>query len=187
MLSLKNTEADPPPEPRARKIIDGGFLVLLGLTLLSAGLVFFKQGGARVWQITQETFGFLLLLSPKIVAGVFIAATLPLVLPRDKIGRWIGAESGLRGLALATLAGAAIPGGPMMTFPLAAGFGIAGADIGTMLAFVTGWSLLGLNRTLIWEFSFLPHDLVWTRYLLSLPFPVLVGLGARAFRGRAQA
>ncbi|AJE45801.1 hypothetical protein P73_1086 [Celeribacter indicus] len=184
---MRNTAADPPPEPRRRRIVDGGFLVLLSLTLVSGGLVLLTRGPLRVWEITQETFGFLLLLSPKIVAGVFIAATLPLVLPGKEIGRWIGAESGLRGLVLATVAGAAIPGGPMMTFPLAAGFGMAGADIGTMLAFVTGWSLLSLNRTLIWEFSFLPHDLVWTRYLLSLPFPVLVGLGARALRGRVPA
>lgn len=184
MLSLKNTEADPPPVQRPRRIVDAGLLVLLSFTLLAGGLVAWREGPARVWQIAQDTFGFLALLGPKIGAGIYIAATLPLVLPRDKVGRWIGSESGVRGLVLATLAGAAIPGGPMMTFPLAAGFGVAGADIGAMLAFVTGWSLLSLNRTLIWEFSFLPHDIVWIRYLLSLSFPILVGLGARLLQRR---
>jgi len=187
MLSLKNTKADPPSELKPRKIIDGGFLVLFGFTLAAGLIVALTKGLDRVEEIIAETLWFLALLSPKIAAGIFIAATLPLILPKDKVGRWIGVESGLRGLVLATVAGAAIPGGPMMTFPLAAGFGIAGADLGAMLAFVTGWSLLGLNRTLIWEFSFLPHDLVWTRYLLSLPFPVLVGLGARVLRKRAVA
>lgn len=75
----------------------------------------------------------------------------------------------------------------MMTFPLAAGLTAAGADLGATIAFVSGWSLLGLNRTLIWEFSFLPSDLVWTRYMLSLPAPVLLGLAARAVMQRRVA
>lgn len=52
-----------------------------------------------------------------------IAATLPLLLPRDNVAVWIGRESGVRGLLLTAFAGAAIPGGPALTFPLAASFG----------------------------------------------------------------
>lgn len=132
-----------------------------------------------MFAIIAETFAFISVLSPKIMAGIFIAATLPMLLPRDKVGRLIGKESGVRGLVVATACGAALPGGPMMTFPIAASLGLAGADLGAMVAFISGWSLLGLNRTLIWEFSFLPSDLVWTRYLLSLPVPVLLGLTVR--------
>jgi hypothetical protein len=93
----------------------------------------------------------------------------------------------MRGLVVAAACGAALPGGPMMTFPVAAGLAVAGADIGAVIAFISGWSLLGLNRTLIWEFSFLPAELVWTRYLLCLPIPVLLGLAARAIRRRRSA
>lgn len=179
-LSLKDTKAPPPPSLRRRKIVDGGFLVLAALTCLAAALVGSRAGFSRLWQISVETFGFIAVLSPKILAGVFIAATLPLILPRDRVAAWIGRESGVRGLILAGLAGAAIPGGPMMTFPLAAGFAVTGADLGAVIAFVSGWNLLSLNRTLIWEFSFLPAELVWVRFLISLPIPVLLGLAARA-------
>lgn len=180
MLSLKNTKADPPPAPKPRKVIDTGFLVLAGFTLAGAVAVVFKRGPGRALEILGETFGFLVVLSPKIAAGIFIAATLPMLLPRDKVGRVIGRESGLRGLAVATACGAALPGGPMMTFPIAAGLGATGADLGAMVALVSSWNLLSLNRTLIWEFSFLPNDLVWTRYLISLPLPILLGLVVRA-------
>ena len=118
---------------------------------------------------------------------MFIAATLPLLLPRDRVAAWIGRESGLRGLLLAGFAGTAIPGGPAMIFPLAASFGAAGADLGAVMAFVSGWGLLSLNRTLIWEFSFLPAGLVWWRVGLCLPFPILVGLGARLLSRRVWA
>ncbi|EPX85267.1 hypothetical protein [Salipiger mucosus] len=184
---MKNTEAEAPPARRPRKILDGGFLVLLGFTLAGGIAVFLTRGGGRVADIAAETLGFVAVLSPKIAAGIFIAATLPMCLPREKVGRLVGRESGWRGLAVATACGAALPGGPMMTFPLAAGLGTAGADMGAVVAFISGWSLLGLNRTLIWEFSFLPADLVWTRYLLSLPAPLLLGLTARAMMKRRMA
>lgn len=187
MLSLKNIAADPPADRRPRKVIDGSFLVLLVFTLAGGAAVVWIAGVARALGIVAETLGFLALLSPKIAAGIFIAATLPMLLPRDRVGRLIGRESGLRGLVVAAACGAAIPGGPMMTFPLAAGLTLAGADFGAMVAFVSGWSLLGLNRTLIWEFSFLPAELVWTRYLLCLPVPVLLGLVARVITLRRLA
>jgi uncharacterized membrane protein YraQ (UPF0718 family) len=187
MPSLKNIAADPPPETKSRKVFDGSFLVLLALTLAGGVAVGIVSGWGRVVDILLETFGFLAVLAPKIGAGIFIAATLPILLPRDRVGRLIGRESGVRGLVVATACGAAIPGGPMMTFPLAAGLGVAGADLGAVIAFISGWSLLGLNRTLIWEFSFLPADLVWTRYLLSLPMPVLLGMAARSLMQRRAA
>lgn len=181
MPSLKNTEADPPPIRKKRQIIDGSLLVLSAFTALAGIAVFLSSGAGRALEIVADTLTFLAVLSPKIAAGIFIAATLPLMLPKEHVGRLIGRESGLRGLLIAAFCGAAIPGGPMMTFPIAAGLGVAGADLGAMIAFISGWSLLGLNRTLIWEFSFLPADLVWTRYLLSLPVPILLGLAVRTF------
>ena len=181
MPSLKNTEADPPPIRKKRQIIDGSLLVLSAFTALAGIAVFLSSGAGRALEIVADTFTFLAVLLPKIAAGIFIAATLPLMLPKEHVGRLIGRESGLRGLLIAAFCGAAIPGGPMMTFPIAAGLGVAGADLGAMIAFISGWSLLGLNRTLIWEFSFLPADLVWTRYLLSLPVPILLGLAVRTF------
>ena len=100
-------------------------------------------------------------------------------LPRERILALVGPESGVRGLAIATTAGAIIPGGPATTMPLAVGLMAAGADFGAGLALVLGWMLLGVNRVLIWELSFLPADLVLLRVLLSLPAPILIGLVAR--------
>lgn len=185
MPSLKNIETEAPPEQPARAVFDTGFYIL-ALSALAAGvLVVVLKGWDRALEIAQDEMMFMAVLAPKIAAGMFIAATLPLLLPRDKVAIWIGRESGMRGLLLAAFAGAAIPGGPAMTFPLAASFGVVGADVGAIMAFVSSWALLSLNRTLIWEFSFLPVDLVWWRVLLCLPFPILIGLAARAvFGGR---
>lgn len=175
--------ADPVTAPRRpapkRKIIDTGFLVLCGLTLAAAVAVGLTRGWDRVLDHTVDGLGFVAVLLPKIACGVFVASALPILLPRDKVAGWIGPDSGTRGLIYAALAGAVIPGGPMMTFPLAAGMLAAGADLAAALTCITAWSLYGLNRTLIWELSFLHADLVALRVLICLPMPILLGLVIR--------
>jgi len=172
------------PAEARRKVIDGGFLVLLGATLLAAVLVTLKYGASHMLETSLGALGFLATLLPKIGAGLFVAAAIPLLLPRERVSAWIGSESGTRGIILAATAGALLPGGPAMVFPLAAALLAAGADLGAGLAFITGWSLLSLNRTLIWELSFLDWRLVLLRVGLCLPAPILVGLAVRALRGR---
>ena len=171
--------AERPDAPPAREFWDAGFLLLIAITVSAAVAVGLTRGWDTVTTIAARNLGFAALLLPKVLAGVFFATAIPLLLGRDRIAGAIGRESGLRGLALAALAGAAIPGGPAVTYSLGAAVLVAGADLGAVTAFVTGWSLFGLNRTLIWELSFLPYDLVGLRVLLSLPFPILCGLAVR--------
>jgi len=166
--------ATPPPLGR-QTAFDTSFLIL---TLIATGAgiaVALTEGPARVWQIALEYLEFLAVLSPKILAGFFIAAAVPILVPREMLMRWVGQNSGIRGLTVASLAGALIPGGPMMIFPLAAGFRVAGASTAVLISFVTSWSLLGLNRTVIWEMSFLHIDFVLWRVLICLPMPILAG------------
>lgn len=171
--------------PKQHKIVDKGFLILLTATLLAAFLVALQSGTEHMFGIALGALGFLAVLLPKISAGLVIAAVIPVLIPREQISRWIGHESGVRGVIFATMAGALLPGGPSMAYPLTASLLASGADIGASLAFVTGWSLFNLNRTLIWELSFLPPEFVALRVLLCLPMPVLLGLAARRLAARA--
>jgi hypothetical protein len=47
---------------------------------------------------------------------------------------------------------------------------------------VTAWALLSLNRTLIWELSFLPPHIVLVRVALSFAIPVALGWIVRRFQ-----
>lgn len=165
--------------PPRRRVFDAGFAVVAGLAVTSGAAVWATQGAAEFWRILRADLGFAAMLLPKIVGGIFLATALALVLPRERVRRAVGPESGVMGLAIATLAGAAIPGGPSVTYPLAVGLLASGADLGAAVALVSAWLLLGLNRTLIWELSFIPADLVVLRYLLTLPAPVVMGLAMR--------
>lgn len=171
-----------PPLGR-QKTFDTSFLVLAAIATLAALGVALQSGPMRVVEIAARYLGFLAVLSPKILCGFFVAASVPILVPRETLERWIGQDSGTRGLAVASLAGGLVPGGPMMIFPLAASFRLAGASTATVISFVTAWSLYGLNRTVIWEMSFLHIDFVLLRVAICLPFPVLVGwIAARVLR-----
>lgn len=163
------------PAPHQRKAFDTSFFILLTIASIAAAAVAWRKGPMRVVEIAAHYLGFLALLGPKILSGFFISASIPVLVPREVVARWVAQESGNRGLLLASLAGALVPGGPMMIFPLAVGFRAAGATTAVLIAFVTAWSLLGINRTVIWEMSFLHIGFVLPRVLITLPFPFLAG------------
>jgi len=115
---------------------------------------------------------------PKVLAACLIASFVAVLMPRDVVVRWVGAESGFLGLIIATLAGIVVPGGPITVFPIAAAFVAVGAGIGATVAFVTSWTLLGYGRALVWELPFFGADFVIWRSLVALPLPVVAGLFA---------
>jgi len=166
---------------------DVGLLVVASVAITAGALCYFLKGPEVFLATLGDDLDLLLSILPKVLAGVLLSGLLTVLLPQDKVARWMGARSGLRGLVLAGLAGALLPGGPMMAFPLTVALGVAGADIGTATAFIAGWSLLNLNRTLVWEMSFFAHDFVYLRYGLSLALPVLLGLAARLLFARDPA
>ncbi len=100
--------------------------------------------------------------------------------------RWLGRDSGWAGLVLATIGGAATPGGPFAAFPLVVAFRRAGADLGAAVTYVTAWSLLGLQRFAVYELPLMGPDFAWLRLAIAAPLPLVVGAAVRlAFRARS--
>lgn len=153
---------------------------MLALVLVGAFFVWRRDGWSGVWHILAEDSWLFVDILPKVLAGCLIGAFVAALLPREIVTRWVGGESGLTGLMIATAIGAVLPGGPFTIYPLAGAFLTIGAGIGPVVAFVTSWTLIGLNRAIIWEVPFLGFDFVTTRMLVSLPLPILAGLGAKA-------
>lgn len=166
---------------RRRRRIDGGFLLVAAIAVGSALGVWITKGPERFVAVLEKDAGLLASVAPKVVAAVLLAAWLRALVPSEAIARWFGRDSGLRGLLRAFGAGVVIPGGPMTAFPIVAAFSRAGADAGAGAAFLASWLLLGANRIIVWELAFIDPQVVGWRVLLSLPFPILLGLAARAW------
>jgi hypothetical protein len=88
----------------------------------------------------------------------------------------------MKGLVVATIAGAATPGGPSSAYALLAVLAGSGADRGAMVAYITAWATLGMQRILVWDVPFMGAEFAILRGLVSLPLPVVAGLAARALR-----
>ena len=114
-------------------------------------------------------------LIPLVVSATLIASLVQAAIPRQVIANFLGKEAGLKGIALGALLGSVIPGGPYVTFPLVGGLYRAGAGVGTIIAFVSAWSLISLARIPL-EVPFLGTKMVIVRIAVSLIFPIVLGI-----------
>src|SRR5437764_201442 len=165
---------------RPRRAFDWSAAVIATLAITSAIVVFVRDGQTRFLAILNDDVFLFGTMLPKVLAGCLIGAFVTLLLPRETIARWVGAESGIAGILVATLGGAILPGGPFTIYPVAGAFLAAGADAGAACAFVISWTLLGYTRAIVWELPVVGLGFVPWRIILSLPLAVLPGVGARA-------
>lgn len=153
--------------------------IILVLAVGSSIACLFMKGADQTLEIFLQGLNILANLAPKIGAGLLLSGALVVLLPRDKVARWVGSDSGLRGLVVATLAGCVTPGGPWTAFPIAGAIAAVGADKGVMVAYLASWMSLGLNRVLVWEIPVMGEEFAITRLLISFSIPILAGLLAR--------
>ena len=153
--------------------------IILGIGLASGGLVWRLHGAAGVARAMGVASGVFLTVLPALLAGLLLAGSLKQLIPPGALAKWMGAESGFRGLLVATLCGMAMPGGPMAAFPLVLVLAGAGADRGALIAFIVAWALNGFQRVLVWEVPLLGPDFALLRFLCGLPMPFIAGALAR--------
>jgi uncharacterized membrane protein YraQ (UPF0718 family) len=157
----------------------GSLLLLTLIGLVAAIAVWLLRGPEAFHHALASSGRLLLVVLPSLGAGLLLSAALRQLLPPGAMARWMGPASGMTGLALATLAGIATPGGPMAAFPLVLVLAQAGADRGAVIAFILSWALNGFARILIWEVPVLGPDFTLLRFLCGLPLPLLAGWIAR--------
>ncbi len=122
---------------------------------------------------------------PLLVFAFIVAGMAQVLLPQELISKWIGAESGIRGIFIGTVAGALAPGGPYVSLPVAAGLLRSGAGVGTMVAFLTGWSLWAVSR-LPMEVGILGWKFTLIRLASTFFFPPIAGFIAHIFFAGAK-
>lgn len=117
---------------------------------------------------------------PLLVFAFIVAGMIKVLLPQELMSRWVGEESGFRGILIGTVAGGIMPGGPYVSLPLAAGLLRAGAGLGTMVAFLTAWSLWAVARMPM-EIGIMGWKFTLVRLACTFFFPPIAGLLAQAF------
>ena len=111
-------------------------LVALALFVFNA-----RQKGQQVVGLIT---GLKLLLKnlPIILLALILAGMVEVLIPRDFVQNWLSAEAGIRGVIIGVLGGVMLAMGPYATLPI-----VSGAGVGTVIALISSWSLLGLSKT----------------------------------------
>ena len=160
------------------RILTPSLYIFTFMAVVSGALVWHLKGGAVFNRILAEEGELLLVVFPRVVAGLLMAGFVQVLVPKALMARWVGRGSGLKGIVIASIAGILTPGGPLTAFPLLYTLYISGAHRGALVAFITGWALLGLQRILVWELPFLGVDFVLMRFAVCIALPVLAGMVA---------
>jgi uncharacterized membrane protein YraQ (UPF0718 family) len=124
--------------------------IIMGALALVFFLIGYYRGEGQHIIGMKSALRMTVQILPLLIFAFIVAGMVQVLVPQEILSEWVGAESGMRGILIGTVAGALAPGGPYVSLPVAAGLLQAGASVGTMVAFLTGWSL--------WAFSRLPME-----------------------------
>jgi uncharacterized membrane protein YraQ (UPF0718 family) len=162
-----------------RKSFGASFWVFVGITLLTAVVTYNVLGRAVFFEAVAKNQELLANFLPRVLAAQVVAGFVWVLLPRDRMAQFLQRSRGRRGLLIATAAGAITPGGPASAFPFLAILAGSGADRGVLVAYITSWALLGLQRIIVWDFPLMGIDFTLVRFLVCLPLPIIAGALAR--------
>jgi len=153
---------------------------VLAVVLLFIG--YYRGGGEHI--LGLKAAGTLLIqIIPLLILAFIVAGMVQTLIPTEIISKWIGQESGFRGILIGTVVGGIAPGGPFVALPIAAGFLRTGASVGTMVAFITSWSLWAVSR-LPMEIGIMGWQFTLIRLACTFFFPPIAGLIANALFSR---
>lgn len=151
------------------------------MAVLAVGLIFFGYTKGAQQHIIGIKTGLKMTVEilPLLLFAFLVAGMVQVLVPSELISKWVGTESGFKGIMIGTVTGAIAPGGPYVSLPLAAALMKSGAGVGTMVAFLTGWSLWAVSR-LPMEIGILGWRLTLIRLASTFIFPPIAGLIAQA-------
>jgi len=164
-----------PNRGRKRKPIDLATISIAVLVVISAALVYRRDGAEGIWEILRHDLTLFSGILPRVLAGCLLGAFIAEILPHEKVSRSLGPSSGLKGLLIGTAFGAILPGGPFTAYPVASALLTVGADFGATIAMVVSWTLIGYGRAVAWELPIMGTDFTLWRIVISLPLPILAG------------
>jgi hypothetical protein len=159
--------------------LDPGLAFIAALAAVSAAAVALRRpGGLRTMAGVVVEQGRPLVV--RVPLALLAAAFLTQLLPTATLAALIGRESGLAGILVATALGGLVPGGPMVSFPLALVIWQTGAGEAQMVTFLAAWSIFAAHRILAYELPLMGAAFVALRLASSLLLPPLAGLLAMA-------
>ena len=153
-------------------------MIIMGILAIVLFYVGYQRGDGEHILGLKYAFNMTLQILPLLIFAFIVAGMVQVMIPKELLAKWVGTESGFKGILIGAVAGGLAPGGPYVSLPIVAGLIKSGASVGTMVAFLTGWSLWAVGR-LPMEVGILGWKFTAIRLLSTLIFPLIAGFLAQ--------
>lgn len=150
------------------------FIVCLVVTLLLT--ILNKNLGLKSFNIAFSSFIQMLQVVPPIM---IILGLVDVWIPRETMIKYMGDNSGIKGISIAMLIGS-IAAGPMYAaFPFTTVLLKKGVKFSNIIIFMNAWCVTKIS-TLMFEFSSLGYKFTLARLIIDIPGVILMGYIAQA-------
>ena len=145
--------------------------ILIALVFIALG-IWLPDVAKRSSLVTLDYLKEIVLIMPPVF---ILMGLLEVWIPKDKIQKWLGSGSGIKGAALSFALGT-LPTGPLyVAFPMAGSLLKKGARVSNMVIFMGSWGALKIPQLIV-EVKFLGLPFTALRFILTLLALILMGM-----------
>jgi uncharacterized membrane protein YraQ (UPF0718 family) len=155
--------------------------IVLAILAIAFAVVAYLRDPGLPWIGARNGLSMLWFVLPRLVPALLLAGMLQVLVPQETVSRYLGREGGFRSILIASVAGVVTPGGPMVTVPFLVALANSGAAVAPLVAYMTSWSLFGMQRIIAWEAPLMGWQFVIVRVVPSLAFPIIAGWLVQVF------
>lgn len=157
------------------------FFIMVMIVTISISLVDY-QSGKSVTTIALDSFIQMISVLPPIM---LLLGLLDIWVPRETMIKFMGRDSGIKGVLLAILFGSIAAGPLYAAFPITALFIKKGVRFSNVMIFLGAWCTTKIP-TLLFELSALGYKYTFTRMFVNLPFIILIGYLIEFILGKTE-
>lgn len=146
------------------RFVIGSLVVLLGLYLIN------QQLGAKAFDVTVYSLKEMILVIPPVFV---LLGLLDVWISKETMAKYMGEESGYKGIVLSFIVGSVAAGPLYGAFPVAAVFMKKGVKFSNVLIFIGAWSTTKIPL-LLFEMSALGWKFALVRLLIDIPGIIVI-------------
>jgi uncharacterized membrane protein YraQ (UPF0718 family) len=163
-------QGEPPKKTAKQWLADYRWVLIIAL----ADLLVWVFSPAQATPVIHNTWDYFVEMVVILIPVVVLIGLFEVWVPKQQIGKYLGRESGWKGILLALLFGTA-PTGPLyVAFPIAAMLLKKGASPLNVVVFLNTWAAIKIPQLLV-EARFLGPSFMLVRLALTVPSAILMG------------
>ncbi len=153
-----------------KKLIIRYKLFVVMILILTAMWIFYPEIAKEANKVIGFSFKEMLLVIPPVF---ILLGLLDVWVSRDTMIRYMGEDSGIKGVILAFIIGSSAAGPLYGAFPVAAVFMKKGVKFSNIMIFIGAWSTTKIPM-LLFEMSSLGWEFMLTRLLVDIPGIIII-------------